>query len=203
LLWGNSHADHWSGLFADLASESGSSFYLNARNCRGTPDYEFCGKHVQQAILNFVKSERVTDVVLSSTGYGSFGVPDEVFEKNLNDLVRLLADIGIRTWLVIDVPMGNELNPVAAFNANPNGPLLGSVNLGRYLKTKKREQTLFNSLSQTYRDVHVVDPSLNLCDSEHCFGGKNEVVWYRDSRHLTDAGARATVEQFRPIFFSK
>lgn len=203
LLWGNSHADHWSGLFEDLASESGSAFYLNARNCRATPDHDFCGKHVQEAILNFIKSERVTDVVLASTGYGSYKVPDAVYEENLKNLVRLLADSGVRTWLVIDVPGGDELSPVAAFDANPSAPMLGSITLSNYLKTKTREQELFDSLSRTYSGVHVVDPSLNLCDSEHCFGGKEEVVWYRDGGHLTDAGARATAKQFRPIFFSK
>ncbi len=203
LLWGNSHADHWSGLFEDLASESGSAFYLNARNCRGTPDHEFCGKHVQEAILNFIKSEQITDVVLASTGYGSYEVPDEVFEKNLKELVKLLADSGVKTWLVIDVPTGNELNPVAAFNANPKSPVLGSITLGQYLKTKTREQNLFNSLSQTFSNVNVVDPSLNLCDSENCFGGKKEAVWYRDGGHLTDAGAQVARELFQPIFNGK
>lgn len=201
LLWGNSHADHWSGLFADLASKSGNAFYLNARNCRATPDHEFCGKHVQEAILSFIKSERVTDVVLASTGYGSYEVPDEVFEKYLKDLVSQLADSGVRTWLVIDVPGGTDLSPIAAYDANPDAPALGSITLSQYLKTKKREQYLFDSLSHTYRDVHVIDPSLNLCDSTHCFGGKGKEVWYRDGGHLTDAGANAAREQFHSLFF--
>jgi peptidoglycan/LPS O-acetylase OafA/YrhL len=203
LLWGNSHADHWSGLFADLASESGSAFYLNARNCRATPDHEFCGTPVQKAILSFIESERITDVVLASTGYGAYEVPDGVFENNLKNLVKQLAGNRIRTWLVIDVPSGDELSPITAFNANPTAPALGSITLSQYLKTKKRELDLYDSLSHTYGDVHVVDPSRNLCDSEHCFGGKEGVVWYRDSGHLTDAGAKAAREQFQPIFFSK
>lgn len=203
LLWGNSHADHWSGLFAKLADESGSAFYLNARNCRATPDHQFCGRHVQEAILSFIKSVRVTDVVLASTGYGSYQVPDEVYERGLNDLVSRLADGGVRTWLVIDVPGEDELSPIAAFDANPNAPVLGSITLGQYMKTKKPEEDLFVSLSQKYNGVYVVDPSLDLCDSEHCFGGKNEVVWYRDGGHLTDAGASAVKEQFRPVFFGK
>jgi peptidoglycan/LPS O-acetylase OafA/YrhL len=203
LLWGNSHADHWSGLFADLANESSSAFYLNARNCRGIPDSEFCGMSVQKEILNFIKVEPITDVVLASTGYGSYGVPDDVYEKNLNALVRQLADIGVRTWLVIDVPGGVALNPIAAFVVNPQAPVLGAITLNEYLKTKKREQDLFISLSLTYSNVNVVDPSLNLCNYENCFGGKDKVVWYKDSGHLTDAGAKAAMSQFQPIFFGK
>ena len=203
LLWGNSHADHWSGIFADLANESGSAFYLNARNCRGTPDSEFCGKYVQKEILSFIVAEHITDVVLSSTGYGSYDVPDEVFEKNLKDLVRQLADIRVRTWLVIDVPGGVELNPITAFEANPDAPELGVIALNRYLKTKKREHNLFDLLSSTYSDVHIVDPSINLCDLKNCFGGKDKVVWYKDNGHLTYAGAQAAKPQFRPIFFGK
>lgn len=203
LLWGNSHADQWSSLFADLASQSGSAFYLNSRNCRATPDHDFCGKHVQNAILDFIASEQVTDVVLSSTGYGSYGVPDEIFEKNLSSLVQQLAQSGVRVWLVIDIPAGAALNPVVAFEENPNSPALGKITLGEYMKTKQREQRLFDSLSRTYAGVKVIDPSINLCDSENCLGGKENVVWYRDSNHLTDVGANMAREQFEPIFKGK
>jgi hypothetical protein len=201
LLWGNSHADHWSGLFAKLASESESSFYLNARNCRATPDHEFCGNNIQERILSFIVSSRITDVALASTGYGAYGIPDDVFEKNLTDIVSRLAAIGVRTWLVIDVPAGPTLSPIIAYDANPDSPAVGSVTLSQYLKTKRREQILFDSLSHNYRNVHVIDPSLNLCNSEHCLGGKDKVIWYRDGEHLTDAGAYAASEQFYSLFF--
>jgi peptidoglycan/LPS O-acetylase OafA/YrhL len=200
LLWGNSHADHWSGLFVDLAKESGSAFYLNARNCRATPDSEFCGINIQNEIFNFIRTENISDVVLSSTGYGSYGILDDVFEKNMNDLVRKLAEVRVRVWLVIDVPIGVELNPVAAFLTNPNAPEFGVIKLNKYLKTKKREQDFFYSLSHSYSNVYVVDPSLSLCDSENCYGGKENVIWYKDSGHLTDAGAKQARPQFHPIF---
>ena len=34
-------------------------------------------------------------------------------------------------------------------------------------------------------------------------GNKEVLVWYRDGGHLTDAGAKAAMEQFQPIFTSK
>jgi hypothetical protein len=203
LLWGNSHADHWSGLFSDLAHDYNAAFYLNARNCRATPDHDFCGKHVQKAIFDFIATERITDVVLASTGYGSYKVADSVFENNLKDVVQQLADIGVRTWLVIDVPVGKPLDPIVAYKKNPSAPQLGAIPLSEYLETKEREQDLFESISGISVNVHVIDPSLNLCDSENCLGGKDGVIWYRDSGHISDAGAEATRDQFEPIFMTK
>lgn len=203
LLWGNSHADHWSGLFSELATANSSTLFLNARNCRATPDHEFCGEQVQQGVLKFIVSERVTDVVLASTGYGAYKVPDEVFEKNLKSLVQKLSNIGVRTWLVVDVPGGAALDPIGAFLANPDAPVLGSIPLSEYLKIKNREKDLYDSLSRTYSGVHTVDPAINLCDSKNCFGGLGNIIWYSDSTHLTDAGAKVAEAQFRPIFVNK
>jgi hypothetical protein len=202
LLWGNSHADHWSGLFTELAQESSSAFYLNARNCRATPDHSFCGSHVQKKIFDFISSEHVTDVVLSSTGYGSYQVADDIFESNLKDLVKRLTDIGVRTWLVIDIPTGESLSPIRAYEKNPADPKLGSIPLDKYMETKEREQKLFDSLSHSSGEVRVIDPSLSFCDSENCLGGKDGAVWYRDSGHVTDEGAKAAKKQFLPIFMT-
>ena len=203
LLWGNSHADHWSGLFTDLAQESSSAFYLNARNCRATPDHDFCGNHVQKAIFEFIALEHVTDVVLPSTGYGSYQIADDVFERNLKDLVQKLAGLGVRTWLVIDIPSGESLSPIVAYEKNPTNPKLGSIPLSKYMKTKVREQELFESLSRSFSEVRVIDPSLSLCDFESCLGGKNSMAWYRDTSHVSDTGAKAAREQFMPIFMTK
>ena len=202
LLWGNSHADMWSGLFMDLAVEHNNALYLNARNCRATPDHDFCSKNIQNAIFDFIDTERITDVVLASTGYGSYGVPDDVFERNFRDVVRKLSESGVRTWLVIDVPSGDSLNPIVAYENNRSAPQLGTIPLSKYLVVKEREQSLLEPLSHTLGNVHIIDPSLDLCDNKNCLGGKGDKPWYRDGGHLTDAGANATRNQFLPIFTS-
>ena len=200
LLWGNSHADHWSALFTDLAHENNAAFYLNARNCRATVDHDFCGKHVQNSILGFITSERITDVVLSSTGYGSYNVPDDVFEQNLRKLVHRLAGVEVRIWLVVDVPTGRDLDPNTAYAKNPKNPKVGSISLTDYKNRSEREHKLYDSLAGSYGTVKVIDPSNSLCDGQNCFGGKGNVVWYRDAGHVSDAGARATREEFAPVF---
>ena len=86
LLWGNSHADMWSGLLMDMTKENKSSLYLNARNCRATTDSDFCCDKVQQSILDFIVSKRITDVILASTWHGSYDITDEVFERQFREV---------------------------------------------------------------------------------------------------------------------
>ena len=203
LLWGNSHADQWSGLFLSLASESGTALYLNSRNCRVTPDHDFCGSRIQKSILDFVESQHVTDVVLASTGYGSYGVLDSTFEEDLKFVVGRLHEMRVRVWLVIDIPISDELNPVLSFERNPESPKLGSVRVEEYMVTKLREKRLFESLVEIYPGVRIIDPSVSLCDSKYCYGGRDAVIWYKDGGHLTDAGALAAGDQFRPIYFNQ
>lgn len=202
LLWGNSHADMWSGLFTDLAAEHNNAFYLNARNCRATTDHEFCGKHIQQAIFDFIASERITDVVLASTWYGSYGISDDVFEHQLIDVTRELSAQGVRLWLVIDVPESTALDPIVAYEKNPSNPQFGTLLLSEYTQVKHRQQLLFDSLSRESANVNIIDPSVDLCNKTVCPGGMGVTPWYRDRDHLSDAGAKAAQAQFLPVFMN-
>jgi peptidoglycan/LPS O-acetylase OafA/YrhL len=200
LLWGNSHADMWSGLFTSLANERGVSFYLNARNCRATTDHDFCGKPIQQAILGYIASEHITDVVLSSTWYGSYGIADEVFEHQLREVISKLT--GVKVWLVVDVPDSVELDPVVAYEKNPSNPIFGYVLLSDYVPVKHQQQLLFDSLSRDFSNVRIIDPSFDLCNITICSGGLGEISWYRDRNHLSDAGAMVAKSQFLPVFIN-
>lgn len=87
LVWGNSHAAMWAGVFASLATEHQASFYLTAKNCRATADSDFCGKAYQDAVLNEIQSQGITDVVLISSWYGAYGIPDADFESALSSII--------------------------------------------------------------------------------------------------------------------
>lgn len=200
LLWGNSHADMWSGLFAEMSKERNVSIYLNARNCRATTDSDFCGSKIQQSVLDFIVSEKVTDVVLASTWYGSYAIADEVFERQMKDVVSKLSALGIRTWVVIDVPDSPAFDPLYAYDKNPSNPQYGTVMFSEYSLVKHREQLLFDSLSHEYNNVHIIDTSIDLCNKSVCSGGSGNTPWYRDRDHLTDAGAKAVQAQFVPLF---
>lgn len=200
LLWGNSHADMWDGLLVDLGKKHRSSVYLNARNCRATTDSDFCGKHVQEGVLGFVASEHVTDVVLASSWYGAYDVPDDVFERGLADVVAKLSSRGVRTWLVIDTPSGKQLDPIASFEKNPQAPELGAVPLSDYQPRRLREGALFASLASKHPNVEIVDPASMLCGESVCSAGGGGEVWYRDTNHVTSAGAHVTEPRFAPVF---
>ncbi len=200
LLWGNSHADMWSALFVDLAKTNGASLYLNARNCRATPDVDFCGAAVQQGVFAFIAEQRVTDVVLASTWYAQYHVPDDVFERALEDVVSRLATAGVRVWLVVDIPSGRAFDPIVAFEKNPSSPAPGAVSLDEYEPRRAREQRLFQTLAARFPNVQVIDPSVALCNERECVAGEGDEVWYRDTNHLTHAGTRAAGRAFFPVF---
>lgn len=203
LLWGNSHADQWSALFADLAKDTGSAFYLNARNCRATPDHAFCDENVQRDVLRAIKDRQITDVVLSSTAYGAYGVPDEVFEARLTALVQELADQGVKVWLVIGIPVGEALDPIKAYSRNPASPEPGKIARAQHERVRSKEFAFFNRLEQISQRVSVIDASSIFCDSLYCYAGHAEAIWYRDSNHLTDAGARKARSAFEPVFLAR
>lgn len=200
LIWGNSHADMWSGLFIELGRKNKVSVFLNARNCRATVDSRFCGKGVQDEILRFISSEHITDVVLASAWYGQYGISDAAFEDQLSAVVDALSARAGRIWLVVDTPSGRELDPITEFERNRRAPQFGAVSLQVYDPRRRRERELFRSLSARHGNVGVIDPSVALCDDVRCPGGSGAEVWYRDTHHVTNAGARAAAKAFFPIF---
>lgn len=201
MLWGNSHADMWTAALADMARDRGAALYMNAKNCRGTDDSTFCGLAVQERILKDLRERRVTDVVLASSWHGHYGVADDVFEASLGMMVGRIAAMGMRIWLVIDVPVGKELDPLTAYSENPLHPVPGSLPTTDYAPRHEREMRVFKGLQQLHpAQVHIVDPSDVFCDKARCVAGRDGEVWYRDSNHLTNNGARAGAGVFVPVF---
>jgi hypothetical protein len=121
-------------------------------------------------------------------------------QQQLSTLVDRLTEKRVRIWLVIDTPAAPELDPLVAYEKNPSAPAAARVPIDAFRHRWREEQPFFASLARTHETLHVVDPSSLLCDGEACFGGKDGEVWYRDSQHLTHAGARRAKDVFVPIF---
>jgi peptidoglycan/LPS O-acetylase OafA/YrhL len=200
LLWGNSHADMWSELVVELGATHKASVYLNARNCRAIADNDFCGRPVQSAVLAFIASEHVTDVVLASSWYGVYETRDDVFERDLAEIVGTLAAQGVRTWLVIDTPQGKPFDPIVAFEKNPRAPRFGAIPRAEYEEKRLKEQAFFTTLSGANTGTAIIDPSGALCAGDECVAGKGDEVWYRDTNHLTHSGTRTAKPQFTAVF---
>jgi peptidoglycan/LPS O-acetylase OafA/YrhL len=202
LLWGNSHADMWSPVLQAGAVKHGASLFLNARNCRATTDSDFCGAGLQQQILSVAKQEQMTDVVLAATWYGALGRPDDKFEAELTAVVDALVAAGLRVWLVLDTPSDSSFDPKVAFAKNPTAPQFGIKPLADYRTVQGRERALFERIAARHAtgQVAIIDPAPGLCDGASCYGGTAERPWFRDTNHVTDAGAARAQPAFEALF---
>lgn len=189
LVWGNSHAAMWAGVFASLATEHQASFYLTAKNCRATADSDFCGKAYQDAVLNEIQSQGITDVVLISSWYGAYGIPDADFESALSSIIQRLNALGVRTWISVDIPVASELDPRHALMENPQAPTWGSLPSAAHEHIRQRELALFQRIASE-QPLHILDPTPAFCTpTTGCISGEGTTAYYRDSSHLTSAGA--------------
>ncbi len=201
LLWGNSHSDMWSSMLIELAKENQSNLYLNTKNCRATADSSFCNVIRQKKIIDFILNNNISDVILSSTWYGSYGIDDAKFENMLIDLVAQLHKIQIKVWLIVDIPSSNLLNPLSAYLINPIAPEYSQISYQEFQnKTKNKEIQLFNEIIKKFNTVSIVDPSTDYCNMTSCSNGAGDELWYRDSNHVTNAGAFAAKNIFLTIF---
>lgn len=201
LIWGNSHADMWSKLLLDLGEEHNIPVYLNTRNCRATADHSFCNQAVQSDIIDSISEEQITDVLLASTWYGAYGIKDQIFEHELTRLVTLLSEKGLQVWLLVDVPNSKNLDPEYWYGQISNDPF-GSITLEAHENNQRnKELKLFNKLSKSLNNVHVIDPTSIYCsNTDRCFGGDHTGAWYIDQNHLTLTGAKRASGFFKPIF---
>lgn len=201
LLWGNSHADMWSGMLSQLADQHDAALFLNAKNCRATIDSAFCNATVQNRILEFVKDQKISDVILASSWHGAYDIADEIFESQLENIVQRLSVAGVRLWLVIDPPQDPELNPVQRYQQNSARPTSGAIALKDYnVASRDKADALFRRLAAHEPAVQVVDVMDAYCMADACHGGNDQEVWYRDNSHLTNTGARRARDKFVSVF---
>jgi hypothetical protein len=201
LLWGNSHAAMWVELFEGLAVESQAQSFLSVRNCRATPDNDFCGPAYQQAVLAEIHAQGITDVVLASSWHGIYGIPDEVFEPELIRIVETLAALPVRVWLVVGVPRGLPLSPELQYQLNPADPEFGLITWEDFSLQRDPAVRLFEGLAARFTNVRVLDPTEAYCEREvGCKGGDQGVAWFMDTDHLTAEGAERARGVFQAVF---
>jgi len=204
LLWGNSHSAMWVGVFNEMGRSNRTRIYLNTRSCRPTVDNDFCGPAIREDLLRYIERKRITDVVLASTWYGGYGVPDNKFEAELMVAVKRLSAMGVRIWLVVGVPQHASLDPEAEFKLNKGDPSFGKFELKEHNESRRlREVHHFEKLRNLFpKHVRVIDPTPAFCPDYYCYGG-DQTAWFRDTNHVTSSGAFRAREYFAPIFMEK
>lgn len=201
LLWGNSHADMWSKMLSELAADKESSLSLNAKNCRPTRDSAFCNHAVQQKIIETIKRDGYTDVVLAATWHGSYDIPNDVFEEEMKSLIKQFPSEDLKIWFVIDPPQSNNFDPSVAYSKNPITPSPGTLPVDEFESSMRAKAIeLGKKLSALNSNVHLIDPTEAYCTEDTCRSGSTSEVWWRDANHLTNAGARRAKPFFERIF---
>lgn len=204
LLWGNSHAAMWIGLFDALGREYGASTYLTSRNCRATTDHNFCDSAYQKRVLQHIEERGITDVVLISSWFGVYDIEDDVLREQLDAIVGKLQERDLRVWLSVDVPNDKGFSPSVIYEENPTTPVFGVKPWSEFALVRQKELDFFEELASKYSNLRVLDPTDAFCvRDEGCFSGMNDEVWYRDGDHITTAGAFRARDIYAEIFKSR
>jgi SGNH domain (fused to AT3 domains) len=198
MIWGNSHAGMWLTMLEQLARENNTVLFLNTKNCRPVVGQFDCPQAIKTKVMSQIEQLQLDDIILASSWQG---ITDPNLSKQLTELVELLSSKNIRVWLVIDPPIGDSLNPLAAYAKDSKDPHPGTILFEDYNRIhRSHELALFKPLKARFQNVNIIDPSDIFCNPSLCFGGNDKQVWYRDATHLNNSGAQAMRNKFAPIF---
>jgi peptidoglycan/LPS O-acetylase OafA/YrhL len=201
MIWGNSHAGMWLTMLEQLARENNVTLLLNTKNCRPVIGQFDCPPEIKAKVMKQIEQFQLDDIILASSWQG---IADPNLSKQLTELVTWLTHKNIRVWLVIDPPIGDNLNPLAAYAKNSINPIPGSILFEDYNRIyRSNELFLFTELKTRFSNVNIIDPSDIFCDPIYCSGGKANDVWYRDATHLNNAGAKTALNKFIPVFLPR
>jgi peptidoglycan/LPS O-acetylase OafA/YrhL len=156
------------------------------------------------AVVAFIRSQRVGDVVLVAawgSGYGSDDGGTARLRRSLLDTISALKGTGARIWIMSQVPYHRWNVPHALVSAVLRGrdPEQLGLPLAEHHEACRLQDPIFEGVSAP--GVTVLDPtdlfvsSNNLCRVAE--GGK---ALYCDKQHLTVAGAMLLRPLFEPIF---
>ncbi|MGC6464401.1 MAG: acyltransferase family protein [Akkermansiaceae bacterium] len=225
LIWGDSHAQMMLPVVRDLCNERNVDLYYSVRaahppilNTNRYPDRpDVAG--FNDAVFGFVKDQKIRKIVLIArwTKYcvpspdsnsvaitdreGSDIHPTEVFETYLNKMVATLHEMGIKVWIVRQIPY-QERSPVELlFHAHRLGrdfdSLSQTVRESRHYHTTVNE--IFNRLPKD--KVTVIDPSPYFeLENGYTLIHLDGIPIYFDEDHLTAQGSKVLRPMFSSLF---
>lgn len=231
LIWGDSHALAIADLCNSLAREHGIRGAIAAQNAitplLGTWSSSIGRKQVvewNQAVLKFVKSRRISNVVLVSrwtlyvegeangNGYdrliedehSSGACPEEakaVFRRGFKRTIAVLEAEGVKVWVVKTVPV-QAINPARSLALavywNRRPPT--GVTVENHLKRQSGVNEILDSWRSS--NLQILDPI------DYCFDssglsriGDAEGSFYHDDDHLSTHGAEILLRPLLgPVF---
>ncbi len=197
LLWGDSHASMLIPMLKKLANQNRASLYINVRNCPPFVVPGGCDANIIKEIIAKLQEKAINNIIFAY----AWGHDTPEAEQSFVKTIRAVSQQGLNIWLMLDIPVGNELDPNNAIKRNPNNPHAGSISVAAYNEGSRLKQlAFFQRLKAQFPNIHIIDTSPAFCGQTHCWSGKGNEVWYRDGGHLNDAGGLRISSYFLPVF---
>jgi peptidoglycan/LPS O-acetylase OafA/YrhL len=225
LVWGDSHAMATMSVLDALCKEHSIRGVAATHSARpplvgyerqgeaALNDGRLAVEHAafNRAIVEFVRSSRVGDVVLIACWGGYLRDGDGYLKdgeaarlrRGLLDTIILLKEAGARIWIMKQVPrpgwnVPQALTSAVIFGRNPEA--LG-LSLSAHREASQLQSPIFEGLTNKFSGVSVLDPTdLFVAGSGRCRVVVSGKPLYWDDHHLSVAGAMLLRPLFEPIY---
>jgi peptidoglycan/LPS O-acetylase OafA/YrhL len=216
VLWGDSHADHYSSLiqaFIEQRKDDEGILQRSFSACSPMAEQAQRAARPSKACLAFnqavleelaqLKAQGLKGVVLSSFWNAVFGVEGDYFRKGnfssaeekhryaeaaANDLITRLTAMGLKVLIV--GPITRMSRPVPECLARYSLEDCSETREDIDAERKPALDALRRIAAAHPHSVQLWDPVEGLCDSEWCPVRMGSVIMFTDAVHLTASGAR-------------
>jgi len=214
-VWGDSHALVLLRAIGEIAAQHGKSIkaYVSP-GCPPVADLDrkgkACAAFSDTVLQDLESSKDIGTVILISrfsqdvdpAGQGLTGAGGgQPLARQLKITVDRLRDAGKTVVMVYPVPEAGFPAPAVIGRLLASGRDPASQNTP-FAAFERREKDVFAILDRTGAEGGVIRvyPHKFLCDRERCLVYDGGAILYRDTTHLTEAGAALVAPAFAPIF---
>ena len=212
LLWGDSHANHWSPAFTEAANRrSATLLTLSKRGCIPT-----LGNVKDNECLNFneyvfsqldnLKKSGLRGVIVSARwpGYvggkslsladsGKANYSSAEFETQFERLVQKLEQMNLRVLIVLPSPSLKfaAVQCLAKKPANECG-----IDQAVFNGFANESISVLTRIAGKSRNVRILDPQTIMCENKYCSAVQHGVIAYTDENHLSKSFVKSLSVNF-------
>lgn len=226
LLWGDSHADHWTPALLEVTSKAHlGAGVLTKPSCRplpppvGAEDCRAMNEYVLQNLKAWKKSRKLTGIVISARWDEGFGKdslsltdrgnfkPGQFYDSRassendaLNKFRVSLDKLAKQTQSEGVMVLIILSSPVQRYFSQ-HCLLIKPANecyveLSATQEFSSATEKIILDVAKSNNNVHVIDPKSFMCDEFRCPVMLNGMIAYSDDDHVTAAFAKASANQF-------
>jgi peptidoglycan/LPS O-acetylase OafA/YrhL len=206
VIWGDSHARAMAPVIDMLCQEK--NWQDMAAIHDGTPPVLWGSRPdnsvkraalFSETVFKYIAQTHPASVVLTArwTTY----VANDTFKSNLVATVRSLLDLGIKVYVVKDVPYpGYDAPRFAALTVRQHGDI-SQLGITQKIYEQRNRQLVLVFQQIAKLGVPVLDPTPYFLNDDGLYGVENDgEILYTDGDHLSVFGAIILAPMFEPIF---